>query len=332
MSTTRKIGNHTFPAIGFGAMGLSGIYGNVSNDNEERFEVLDRAHALGCIHWDTADIYGDSEKLIGKWFKRTGKRSDIFLASKFGCTSSMEIRGDAAYVDEAVNASLKKLGTDYIDLYYLHRVDKNTPIEETVEALAKFVKAGKVKYLGISECSSSALRRAHAVHPISAIQVEYSPFTLDIEDPKIALLATARELGVKVVAYSPLGRGFLTGQVKSFEDIEEGDFRKSIPMYRERFPKILQIADDLKAIGSKHGATGGQISLAWLLAQGDDIIPIPGTKNIKYLEENVSAGTIKLSAEEILAVRTATAKAGLVGASARHPLEQLFVDSPLLRK
>ncbi|KAJ6518183.1 NADP-dependent oxidoreductase domain-containing protein [Mycena vitilis] len=333
MSATRKVGNSTFSAIGFGAMGISSFYGAVESD-EERFKVLDAAHAAGCTFWDTADLYGDSEELIGKWFNRTGKRDDIFLCSKFGVRlPSRSIDGTPAYVKTATESSLKKLGVDHIDLYYLHRADPNTPIEHTVRAMAEFVKAGKVKHLGLSEVSAETLRRAHAVHPIAAVQVEYSPFSLDIEDPKIGLLAAARELGVQIVAYSPLGRGLLTGQYKSPDDFEEGDFRKMVPRFSaENFPNILKLADGLKAIGTKYNnATAGQITLAWLLAQGNDIIPIPGTKKNKYLEENIAAGKLQLGAEDVQAVRDVAVKADSKGA--RYPeeaMKQLFADTPAL--
>ncbi|KAJ7128738.1 Aldo/keto reductase [Mycena epipterygia] len=333
MSLTRKIGDSTFSAIGFGAMGISAFYGQVDSD-EERFKVLDAVHAAGCTFWDTADVYADSEELIGKWFKRTGKREDIFLCTKCGMRPDLSINGSPDYVRKAANASLAKLGVESIDLYYLHRADAKVPIEHTVSAMAELVKAGKVKHLGLSEVSASTLRRAHAVHPIAAVQVEYSPFTLDIEDPKINLLNTARELGVKIVAYSPLGRGLLTGQFKSPDDFDDSDFRKSIARYNAaNFPNILKLADGLKEIGAKYnGVTGGQVALAWLLAQGDDVIPIPGTKKIKYLEENIAAGALKLSAADLKAVREVAAKADATQGE-RYPevmLAQLFCETPAL--
>jgi len=219
---TRKIGDTAVSSIGYGAMGISAAYGKIDSD-EERFKVLDAAHAKGCTFWDTADVYADSEELIGNWFKRTGKRKDIFLATKFGCrfeTGRLMIDGSPEYVKQAFEKSLSRLAVDYVDLYYLHRADKTVPIEYTIAAMADLVKTGKVKYLGLSECSAATLRRAHAIHPISAIQVEYSPFTLDIEDEKVGLLKAARELGIAIVAYSPLGRGLLTGQFKSPDDFE----------------------------------------------------------------------------------------------------------------
>ncbi|KAF8630004.1 hypothetical protein AX15_003153 [Amanita polypyramis BW_CC] len=332
----RKIGNTLVSPIGFGAMGISVFYGAVESD-EERFKVLDAAYKEGCTFWDTADVYGDSEDLIGKWFKRTGKRDEIFLATKFGFTSSdvgtTTIDGSPEYVKSAFEKSRGRLGVETVDLFYLHRADKNVPIERTVAAMAELVKAGKVKYLGLSEVSASTLRRAHAVHPISAVQVEYSPFTLDVEDEKIGLLKACRELGVTTIAYSPLGRGLLTGQVKSLDDLEESDFRRFVPRFsKENFPNILKIVDGLKAIGDRHGATAGQVSLAWLLAQGEDIIPIPGTKKIKYLKENIAAAQVKLTQEEVEEVREIAKKADVMD-TPRYPpevLQFLFVDTPSL--
>ncbi|KAJ6532851.1 NADP-dependent oxidoreductase domain-containing protein [Mycena vulgaris] len=332
MSPTRKIGDSTFSAIGFGAMGISAFYGEVESD-EERFKVFDAAHAAGCTFWDSADVYADSEELIGKWC-RTGKRADIFLATKFGFMPDLSVDGSPAHVREAAEASLAKLGVETIDLYYLHRADVKTSIEHTVGAMAELVKEGKVKYLGLSEVSASTLRRAHAVHPISALQVEYSPFTLDIEDPKIDLLNTARELGVQIVTYSPLGRGLLTGQFKSPADFDDTDFRKHIARYNAiNFPNILKLADGLKSIGAKYGgATGGQVALAWLLAQRDDIIPIPGTKKIKYLQENIAAGGVKLSAEDVQAVWDVATKADAAHGERYPPamVAQMFVETPAL--
>ncbi|KII86674.1 hypothetical protein PLICRDRAFT_43317 [Plicaturopsis crispa FD-325 SS-3] len=333
---TRKIGNDDVSAIGYGAMGIAAFYGKVASD-EERLKFLDEVYARGCTFWDTADIYKDSEELIGKWFKRSGKRNEIFLATKFGMVMSKDrlINGDADYVHAAFAKSLATLGVDSVDLYYLHRADPKVPIEVTVGAMAELVKAGKVKYLGLSECSATTLRRAHAVHPISALQVEYSPFTLDIEDEKIALLQTARELGVTVVAYSPLGRGLLTGQYKSVDDFEEDDFRRFVPRYsNENFPNILKLADGLKEVGAKHGATAGQVALAWLLAQGPDIIPIPGTRQVKYLEDNLGALQVKLSAEDLAEVRAVAEEAeGKSKGYDRYPpgmAETLFADTPAL--
>ncbi|ESK86336.1 aldo keto reductase [Moniliophthora roreri MCA 2997] len=333
-SPTRKIGGAKVNPIGFGAMGISVFYGAVGSD-EERFKVLDAVYESGCNHWDTADLYGDSEELIGKWLKRTGKRSDIFLATKFAVTPN-GIRGDAPYVKEAFERSLKKLGVDYVDLYYYHRTDIKVPIEETVGAMAELVKEGKVKYLGLSECSPNSLRRAHAVHPIAAVQVEFSPLVLDIESSEYDLLKTARELGVTVVAYSPLARGIITGQIKSTDELEEDDFRRSIPKYsKENFPKILDIVNQLTEIGKKHNATPGQVTLAWILAQGDDFLVIPGTKKIKYVKENMGAANVKLSPEEVARIRKIAEDADKAIPDKRYmqfAMDMLNVETPLPQK
>ncbi|EIW79887.1 Aldo keto reductase [Coniophora puteana RWD-64-598 SS2] len=328
---TRKIGTDDVSAIGFGAMGISAYYGAFGSD-EERFEILDAAYERGCRFWDTANIYGDSEDLIGKWFKRTGKRNDIFLATKFGISreTARGVDGTPESCQRNFARSLERLGVDTIDLYYLHRPDSEVPIEETVAEMAKLVKAGKVKYLGLSECTANTLRRAHKVHPIAALQVEYSPFTLDIEG-ELNLLKTARELGVKVIAYSPLGRGLITGQYKSPDDFEADDFRRKIPRYsKENFPNILKLADGLKKVGDAHSATAGQVALAWLLAQGDDVIPIPGTKKIKYLNENLDAVNVKLTAEDVKEVRTYAEKTDHVN-GLRYPefgWKTLYQETP----
>ncbi|KAJ7922672.1 NADP-dependent oxidoreductase domain-containing protein [Mycena leptocephala] len=331
---TRKIAGVSVSAIGFGAMGIAGAYGAVGDD-EERFKVLDAAYAAGCTMWDTADIYGDSEELLGKWFKRTGKRDEIFLATKFGfvAMTGRVIDGSPEYARKAVEKSLKRLGVECIDLYYLHRADPHVPIEHTVREMAEFVKEGKVKYLGLSEVSAATLRRAHAVHPIAAVQVEYSPFTLDIEDPKFALLETCRELGIATIAYSPLGRGLLSGIYRSPDDFDKDDFRRLIERYSAaNFPNILKIADGLTDIGKKYNATSSQVALAWLLAQGDDVIPIPGTKKLKYLEENLAAVKVALSAEDVTAIRKLAVDAD-AQQGGRYPpglLEVMFVDTPAL--
>ncbi|KZT68421.1 Aldo/keto reductase [Daedalea quercina L-15889] len=334
---TRKIAQVAVSGIGYGCMGISAFYGKLLPD-EDRLKILDEVYASGCRLWDTANVYGDSEDLLGKWFQRTGKRSDIFLATKFGIVHGDPVRpshGDPTYVRQSAERSLKRLGVDQIDLYYFHRPDPTIPIEKTVEAMAQLVSEGKVKYLGLSECSADTLRRAHAVHPIAALQVEYSPFTLDIEDDKIGLLKTARELGVTIVAYSPLGRGLLTGKYKGPEDFEEGDFRRRVPRYsKENFPNILKLASGLEQIGKRHGASAGQVSLAWLLAQGEDVIPIPGTTNINRLHENLGAVRVKLTPEEVAEVRQIAENANATQGMRYPPLLNtlLFADTPPLEE
>lgn len=237
-----------------------------------------------------------------------------------------------AYVKQACAKSLSRLGIDTIDLYYAHRLDGKTPIEKTVEAMAELKAEGKIKYLGLSECSSESLRRAHKVHPITAVQIEYSPFSLDIENPQIALLKTCRELGVAVVAYSPIGRGMLSGTIRSPDDFEDGDFRKMSPRFSaENFPKNLKLVDTISELAKKKGATPAQLTLAWLMAQGDDIFPIPGTTSVARVEENLGALKIKLSAEEEKEIRQACEAAEVHGP--RYPeamAATLFADTPAL--
>jgi len=310
-------------------MGIGGLaYGKIEGDDESRFAVLDKLVELGCTNWDTADIYGDSEVLIGNWFKRTGKRDKIFLATKFALTPNGPC-GTPEYIKEASAKSLQRLGVDTIDLYYVHRIDQKVPIETTMAALVELVNAGKIRYIGLSEPSPATLRRAHKVHPIAAIQVEYSPFVMDIEQ-KGHLLETARELGIAVVAYSPLGRGLLTGQITSHADLPDDDFRRNIPKYSEaNFPKMASLVSKIKEVGKRHNATAGQVTLAFLLAQGDDIIPIPGTKKIQYAEENLGALKIKLTPQEITTIRQAITETELTGDQypAGH-MSNLYGDTP----
>jgi len=310
----RKIGQDNVPAIGFGLMGMSAFY--VHDDDpveaeKKHLEALTRAADMGETFWDTSDVYGPytNEELIGKWFKMTGRRKEIFLATKFGISINKEtraatIRGDREYVREAIEGSLKRLGTDYVDLYYQHRVDKDTRIEDTVAAMAELVKEGKVKYLGLSECSERTIRRAHKIHPIAAVQIEYSLFSLDIEREEIGVKKACDELGIAIVAYSPLGRGVLTGQLKSRSDLKEGDRRLYLPRFsEENFVKNLELVDKVAEFGKKKGFTSGQIALAWLLMQGDNVIPIPGTRHVKYLEENFGALKVNLTQEEEREIR-----------------------------
>ncbi|CAF3359875.1 unnamed protein product [Rotaria sp. Silwood2] len=317
---TRKLSRNgpEVSAVGFGAMGLSAFYGSVASD-EERFKVLDRVIELGIIYIDSSDIYGDSEDLIGKYFKKyPHQRQKVLIATKFGLAPSSDksrsVRGDREFIRQSCANSLQRLGIDSIDLYYAHRIDKTTPIEETMAALKELVNEGKIKYVGLCECSSNTIRRAHAVYPLSAVQIEYSPFSLEIEHEDIAVLKTCRELGITIFCYSPLGRGILTGQIKSPDDFDDGDFRKRCPRFsKENFPKNLQLVETLSVLAKKKGCTTGQITLAWILAQGNDFIPIPGTTKIKNLEENAAAALINLSNEEEREIRNACEKADVAG-------------------
>jgi aryl-alcohol dehydrogenase-like predicted oxidoreductase len=302
---SRRLGKNgpAVPVIGFGLMGMSAFYGKPMTD-EDAFSLLDRAIELGSTFWDTSDAYGGNEELLGRYFRaRPGAREKVFLATKFGIVTEdgkPTGRGDAAYVEQQLNASLAKLGVSYIDLYYIHRIDTRVPIEVTMRTLSGFVKAGKIKHIGVSEASAATLRRAHAVHPLAALQMEYSAFALAFEDESAGLAKTCHDLGITLVAYAPLGRGILTGRIKSPNDFEEGDFRLGDPRYSaENFHKNLEIVDKLKVFADRHQATTGQVALAWLLAQGDDIVTIPGTTKVQNLEENLGAVKVHLSAEEL---------------------------------
>ncbi|EPQ50835.1 aldo/keto reductase [Gloeophyllum trabeum ATCC 11539] len=265
--------------------------------------------------------WGKNEELLGKVLSDPAKRSKVFLATKFGNMRGpngefLGINGKPEYVRQQCETSLKRLRVQQIDLYYQHRVDPNTPIEETVGEMAKLVKEGKVRFLGLSECSATTLRRAHKVHPIAAVQIEYSPWTLDIEQN--GLLATARELGVTIVAYSPLGRGMLTGKYRSPDDFPEGDFRRFNPRFSpENFPHNLALVDEFQSLAQKKGCTASQLCLAWVLKQGEDIVAIPGTKRVKYLEENIGAAGVEISDEESKEIRAVISRIEIKGT--RYP-------------
>ncbi|KAI8625480.1 putative aldo/keto reductase [Xylariaceae sp. FL1651] len=308
-TTRRKLGSQgpAIPAVGLGLMGFSIHYGPAPSD-EERFAVLDRALELGATHWDSSDMYGDCEELLGKWFKRTGKRDQIFLATKFGFVkgSMSEIDSSAAYCKKACAESLKSLGVDYIDLYYVHRANPNTPIEETMRALLELKSEGKIKHIGLSEVSSTTLRRASKIGHVDAVQIEYSPFDLDIESESgTNLMATCRELGVAIVAYAPLGRGLLTGTLSDKESISsDGDWRSLYPRFSgENLDANIRVASQFKALADRKGCTAAQLSIAWVLKQGKDVLPIPGTKKIKYLEDNFTATSVSLTDEDEKEIR-----------------------------
>jgi aryl-alcohol dehydrogenase-like predicted oxidoreductase len=300
-------------AIGLGCMGMSANYGR--RDDPQSIAVIHRALDLGVTYLDTADEYADgvNERLVGEAIR--DRRERVFLASKFGVVhrhNPTVICGTPAYVRSACDASLARLGVDVIDLYYQHRVDYSVPIEETVGAMAELVQAGTVRYLGLSEARPENIRRAHAVHPIAALQSEYSLFTRDPEDNGV--FATVRELGIAFVPFSPIGRGLLTGTIDSVEQLEPNDSRRNHPRFKgENFSLNLAMVDGLRALAVELGITAAQLALAWVLAQGDDLIPIPGTKHLRYLEENVAAAKIELTPEQIARLDRIAAKGAAAG-------------------
>ncbi|MFI5471822.1 aldo/keto reductase [Streptomyces cacaoi] len=309
-----SLGGLDVSRIGLGAMTMAGTYTTGGGlDDAESIRTIQRALDLGVTNIDTAEIYGPfhSEKIVGKAIK--GRRDDVVVATKFGLVSHSGggpgvVDSSAGNVKAAVEGSLRRLGTDHIDLYYQHRVDPNTPIEETVGALADLVAEGKVRHIGLSEAGPETIRRAHAVHPVAALQTEYSLWTRDVEAEILPLL---RELGIGFVPYSPLGHGLLTGQIRTVDDFADDDWRKTNPRFTgENFQRNLRIVDEVQAIGAEIGATPAQTALAWLLTRGDDIAPIPGTRRVSRVEENTAADGIELSAAQLDRLNNLTPAAG----------------------
>ncbi|MFF9788176.1 aldo/keto reductase [Streptomyces libani] len=322
---TRHLGELVVSAQGLGCMGMSHGYGE--SDDAQSVATIHRALDLGVSLLDTSDFYGagHNEELIGRAI--AGRRDEVVLATKFGFANRLGeptmIRGDAAYVREACDASLRRLGVDHIDLYYQHRVDPDVPIEETVGAMAELVAAGKVRHLGLSEASAATLRRAHAVHPIAALQSEWSLWTRDLEDE---IAPVCRELGIGLVPFSPLGRGFLTGRYTSVKGLPESDVRRSQPRFADgNLEQNLAIVEKLDALAAEKGVSAGQLALAWVQHRGADVVPIPGTRRQKYLEENLGALTIELTAEELTAI-DAAAPAGRIAGTRYDEVSMTFVD------
>jgi aryl-alcohol dehydrogenase-like predicted oxidoreductase len=322
---TRKLGNLEVSELGLGCMGMSEFYG--PTDEQESLATIARAHELGVTLLDTADAYGfgKNEELVGKAVR--GRRDDFVIATKFGLVrdpanpSARGVSGRPEYVRAACDRSLTRLGIDTIDLYYQHRVDATVPIEETVGAMAELIQAGKVRYLGLSEAAPATVRRAHAVHPITALQTEYSLWSRDPEDE---LLATCRALGIGFVAYSPLGRGFLTGQIRRFEDLAPDDFRRHSPRFQgDNFAANLALVEKVAALARARDVTPAQLALAWVLGRGEHLVPIPGTKRRDRLEENVGATRLQLSPEDLAALDAVSPRGAVAGE--RYPAPSMAV-------